>query len=265
MAYAPTAEAATGARSGRCPGELEQRLLRRYRGGDVGARDDLATHFAPLARRLAGRYRHTSEPRDDLEQVAYVGLLKAIDRYDPAGGPFVRYAVPNVLGELRRHFRDRGWAMHVPRSLQVNLLEVNKAMEWLPGKLGRSPTPADVAAHTDLSTEQVAEAMEAGTAYAPTPLDAPFRGDPEAGRALLDTLGDEDGRFELVELGESIAPALQALPEREREILALRFEEDLTQSEIAARVGVSQMHVSRLLRRSLDRLSAAVDGGSASA
>ena len=256
MAHAATT---SDARSGRSPRELEQRLLRRYRDGDMRARDDLAAEFGPLVRRLAGRYRHTNEPREDLEQVAYVGLLKAIDRYDPNAGPFVGYAVPNVLGELRRHFRDRGWAMHVPRSLQLRLLAVNAALEALPGKLGRSPTAADVAEHSGLTTEQVGEAMEAGTAYAPTALDAPFAGDPDGDRTLLDTLGHDDGRFELVELGESIAPLLAALPERERTILALRFREDLTQSEIADRIGVSQMHVSRLLRRALARLGAAVD------
>lgn len=258
MAHVATAVVQTG-RGGRGD-HVEQRLFRRYRSGDLAARGDLVAHFGPLARRLAGRYRHSSEPLADLEQVAYVGLLKAIDRYDPSRGPFVGYAIPNVLGELRRHFRDHGWAIRIPRSLQVRLLEINRTMEWLPGKLGRAPTPTDIAAHTDLTPEQVAEAIEAGSAYAPAALDAPFRGDPDVGRVLLDTLGGEDGRFELVNLGSSVAPALRALPERERTIIALRFEHDLTQSEIAEHVGISQMHVSRLLRRSLDRLAAAVDG-----
>jgi len=237
--------------------EREQVLLLRYRDGDLGAREELIQDFMPLARRLAGRYRNSGESRDDLDQVAYLGLLKAIDRYDPGLGPFVRYAVPNVLGELKRHFRDKGWTMRVSRSLQERSLKVGETIDALSGQLGRSPSPRDVAEHTGLTLEDVLEAMEASSAYAPITLDAPNPGDPEAGRTLGDTLGSEDGRYELVDLGESIAPTLRALPGREREILRLRFVEDLTQSEIAERMGVSQMHVSRLLRRSLDRLSTA--------
>ena len=237
--------------------EREQVLLQRYADGDLSAREELIEEFMPLARRLAGRYRHTGESRDDLDQVAYVGLLKAIDRYDPGLGPFVRYAVPNVLGELKRHFRDKGWTLRVSRSLQERSLKVGETIDLLSGQLGRSPSPRDVAEHTGLSLEEVLEAMDASSAYAPITLDAPNPGDPEAGRTLGDTLGSEDGRFELVELGEAIAPTLRALPDREREILRLRFVEDLTQSEIADRMGVSQMHVSRLLRRSLDRLGTA--------
>jgi RNA polymerase sigma-B factor len=245
--------------------EDEQELLRRYHGGELAARDELAERLMPLARRLAGRYRTTAEPREDLEQVAYLGLLKAIDRYDPEAGPFVRYAVPSVLGELKRHFRDKGWSMHVPRSLQERYLAVGEANDALASQLGRSPRPADIAEHTGFTLEEVLEALDASNAYSPVALDAPHPGEDDSLRTLGDTLGEEDGRFELVELGEAIAPALQALPERERTILHLRFVADMTQSEIADRVGVSQMHVSRLLRRSLDRLSAAaeepVEGG----
>jgi RNA polymerase sigma-B factor len=219
--------------------------------------------YMPLARRLAGRYRRTGEPMDDLEQVAYLGLIKAIDRFDPELGSFTRYAVPNIMGELKRHFRDKGWGLHVPRSVQERVMKVNAAMEVLSGRLGRSPSPKDLAAHTGLTLEEVLEALDAASAYSPTTLDAPHAGgEGEGERTLGDTLGAEDSGYELVELGQAVGPAFRALPEREQAILKLRFIDDLTQSEIAERVGVSQMHVSRLLRRSLDKLGdAASEGG----
>jgi RNA polymerase sigma-B factor len=241
---------------GRTPSEEE--LLRRYADGDVAAREELARRFMPLARRLAGRYRNTGESLDDLEQVAYMGLLKAIDRYDSGRGPFVRYAVPNVMGELKRHFRDKGWGLHVPRSVQERVLVVNKASEELSARLGHSPSPRELVAHTGITLEDVLEALDAASAYAPAALDAPQGGSQAEGeRTLADTLGSEDRHYELVELGQAIAPAFKALPEREQAILRMRFIEDLTQSEIAAKIGVSQMHVSRLLRRSLNELGAA--------
>jgi len=242
------------------PSASEEELLRRYAEGDVSAREELARRYMPLARRLAGRYRHTGEAQDDLEQVAYLGLLKAIDRYDAGRGPFVRYAVPNIMGELKRHFRDKGWGLHVPRSVQERVLMVNRATDALAGRLGRSPSPRDLAEHTGLSLEQVLEAMDAASAYTPAALDAPQPGgEGEGERTLGETLGGDDAHYHLVELGEAIAPVFQALPEREQVILKLRFIDDLTQSEIAERIGVSQMHVSRLLRRSLNELS---DAGS---
>lgn len=235
--------------------------MRRYQNGDLRAREDMARGFMPLACRLAGRYGRHGEAQEDLEQVAYLGLLKAIDRYDPAIGSFARYAVPSILGELKRHFRDKGWALHVPRSLQERVLKVGEATERLYGQLGRSPTPWDIAAHTGCTLEEVLEALDAGSAYTPATLDAPHRGEDDSARTLGDTLGSVDARFELVELGNTVAPAYRALPEREREILRLRFAEDLTQSEVAERLGISQMHVSRLLRRSLDRLGEAARAG----
>ena len=237
----------------------EERLLHRYReNGDLAARDELIARLIPLARRLASRYRHSGESREDLEQVAYVGLIKAVDRYEPSVGPFVRYAVPNILGELRRHFRDKGWGMHVPRTVQENFLRVNEATERLSAQLGRTPRASDVARATGLSLEDVGEALDAGRSYSPAALDAP-QGDEDGARALGDTLGSPDRHFEYVELGQAVAPAFDTLPRREQIILKLRFVDDLTQSEIAARIGVSQMHVSRLLRRALDRLNAAVE------
>ena len=237
----------------------EERLLRRYQSGDVAAREELVHLFLPLTKRLAGRYRHTGESLDDLEQVASLGLIKAIDRYDPALGSFVRYAVPNIIGELKRHFRDKGWGMRVPRSMQERFLQVNKALGDLSGELGRSPTPKDVAEHTGLALEEVLEALEATAAYAPAPLDAPYPGDQDGDRTLGDSLGAEDPGYGLVELGEALTPAFKALPPREQAILKLRFIDDLTQSEIAEQLGISQMHVSRLLRRSLERLRAVAD------
>ena len=216
--------------------------------------------FLPLTRRLAGRYRHSAESLDDLEQVASLGLIKAIDRYDVALGSFVRYAVPTIIGELKRHFRDKGWGMRAPRSMQERFLAVNNAIEERSGELGRSPTPKDVARHTGLALEEVLEALEASAAYAPAPLDAPYHGDQDGDRTLGDSLGAEDPGYGLVELNQTVSPAFRALPTRERSILKLRFVDDLTQQEIAEKIGVSQMHVSRLLSRSLDRLGAAARG-----
>jgi RNA polymerase sigma-B factor len=213
--------------------------------------------FLPLTRRLAGRYRHTGESLDDLEQVASLGLIKAIDRYDPDLGSFARYAVPNIMGELKRHFRDKGWGIRVPRSLQERFLQVNDAIGQLSGELGRSPTPKDVAEHTGLALEEVLEALEATAAYTPRALDAPASGDDDSAHTLGDSLGAEDPGYGLVELTEAVSPAFRALPAREQAILKLRFIDDLTQGEIAEQIGISQMHVSRLLRRSLDRLAAA--------
>jgi RNA polymerase sigma-B factor len=238
----------------------EERLVARYRKtGDLRAREELIAGMLPLAKRLASRYRHSGESQDDLEQVAYVGLIKAVDRYEPDVGPFVRYAVPNILGELRRHFRDKGWGMHVPRTIQENFLKVNDAMDQLAGRLHRTPTARDIAEATGLSLEDVIEALDAGRSYNPAALDAPQPSDDSEGRSLGDSLGTTDRNYEYVELGEAIAPAFKVLPEREQMIVHLRFIEDLTQSEIAERVGISQMHVSRLLRRALDRLQTAVE------
>jgi RNA polymerase sigma-B factor len=238
----------------------DERLLARYHeSGDLEARDELVVRFMPLARQLAARYRHAGEPLDDLVQVACVGLIKAVDRYDPErGSGFTRYAVPTMLGEIKRHFRDRGWSVHVPRATQELVLKVGEALGALPAKLGRSPTPRDVAAAVGASVEEVLEAMEAATAYEAVSLDAPRPGSgEEESWTLAESLSEEDPGFERVEVGETLRGTLEALPARERLILRLRFEEDMTQAEIADLIGVSQMHVSRLLRRSLDRLSAA--------
>jgi RNA polymerase sigma-B factor len=240
----------------------EEELLRRYRDGDVRARQQLIERMMPLARRIAGRYSHTGESREDLDQVAFLALTKAVDRYDPDIGAFRAYAVPYMLGELRRHFRDKGWGLHVPRPVQERLMKTNRAMERLLGELGRPPTPKELAEHIGESVEDVLEALDAAGAYSPASLDAPFPGaeDGEA-RTVADGLGREDEHFELVELGASVGPAFRALPEREQMIVKLRFVDDLKQHEIAERTGISQMHVSRLLRRAVARLTEAATKG----
>jgi len=239
----------------------DDELFRRYDLGQFEARDALIERHMPMARRLASRYRKSSQAVDDLEQVAYVGLLKAIDRYEKSAGSFVGYAIPSILGELRRHFRDRGWGMKVSRSVQEHYLLVNAAIETLTGSSGRSPTPREIARKTGLDLEQVLEALQAGEAYALSALDAPIRSTEEdgAGLTLGDSLGQEDPCYELVELGADLAPAFRSLPAREQRILRMRFVEDLAQHEIAAEIGVSQMHVSRLIRRSLETLSEKVE------
>jgi RNA polymerase sigma-B factor len=236
----------------------DRRLLDRYRrDGDLAARDALVLRFLPLARQLASRYRGTGESHEDLVQIACVGLLKAVERFEPGRGhAFPKYAVPTILGELRRHFRDRGWAVHVPRSTQELVLKVSDALGTLPARLGRSPTPRDVARYVGAPVEEVLAAMEAATAYEATSLDAPRAGDADEGPTWGDAVWCEEPGYERVELEEALRGSLAVLSERERLILHLRFDEDMTQNEIAERIGVSQMHVSRLLRRSLDRLSA---------
>ena len=229
------------------------------RGDAVATREQLIERYMPVARQLAGKYRSHREHQDDLEQVAYLGLLKAVDRYDPDRGPFPRYAVPTILGELKRHFRDNGWGVRVPRLLQERYLIVSAAVDELSGELGRSPTVADIAGHIGHTPEEVSEALAASSAHTPTALDAPFPGDPD-GRTLGGRLGTDEHGYNLVEINESISPAFRALPEREQTILRLRFGDDLKQADIAKLVGISQMHVSRLLRSSIERLTAAADG-----
>jgi RNA polymerase sigma-B factor len=232
-------------------------LLRRYREeGDVAARDELVQRMMPAARQLARRYQRGSEQLEDLVQVACLGLVKAIERFElERGATFMRYAVPTMLGEIKRHFRDTGWAAHVPRGMQERVMEVKRAVDVLSGRLGRAPSAAEVAERLGIETEDVLEALEASTAYGAVSLDAPRGGNCEGEPdALCETVGADDDRYELVEDLSAVFPALSVLPPREREIVHLRFYEDLTQSEIAERVGVSQMHVSRLLRRALARV-----------
>jgi len=230
-------------------------LLDRYHSDrDPVVREELVKRFIPLAMSLANRYTGGLEPTEDLHQVASLGLVKAIEGFDPTlGYTFAGYAAPTILGELKRHFRDRGRQIHLPRGLQERIALVQKGLDDLPTKLGHAPAPSDVADYTDLSLEDVLEAMEAASARRPYSLDAAVGPDEDAS-LLVDTIGDEDPAYDAVEYGEAIAKTVQRLPERERTILNLRFVEDLTQSEIAERIGISQMHVSRLLRGALDAL-----------
>jgi RNA polymerase sigma-B factor len=227
-----------------------------HRTGDLDAREELVERFMPLARDLALRYTYTGEPFDDLLQVASLGLLKALDRFEPdRGTKFTSYAAPTILGELRRHFRDKGWAMHVPRDLQERVLAVGRTTERLSKELGRSPTVKDVARALECSTEDVLEAQEAAGAYEIGSLDAPIQPrDEEGSAALVEMLGERDSSYELVESRDSIATAWKELPTLEQRVLTLRFVDDLTQREIGQRIGYSQMHVSRLLRKALSRL-----------
>jgi RNA polymerase sigma-B factor len=243
--------------------QSERRLFERYQAhGDLAARDELIRQCMPLARKLASRYSRRGEPIDDLLQVASIGLIKAVDRFDPARGTaFSSFAVPSILGELKRHFRDHGWAARVPRPLQERVLKVNTAAEEFFATHGKTPTPRELAAATGESVEDVLEALEAATAHDSVSLDAPVSSSPDDGvMTYADSMGDVDARLELIEYRTVVDGAMRALPERERQVLALRFNEDMTQSEIAARIGVSQMHVSRLIRRALDRLRTVADG-----
>lgn len=236
----------------------EQALFKRWHEhGDRDAREALVARFMPLARSLARRYDRSSEPFDDLLQVASLGLLKALDRFDPElGHGFPSFAVPTILGEMRRYFRDAGWSVHVPRGAQERALKVRDAQERLANERGRAPTANQLAEYLELDLEEVIDALQAIQAYEALSLDAPRPGAGDDVIAYGDSMGHEDERFELVELDATITTVLEHIPPRERLILRMRFVEDLTQTEIAVRVGISQMQVSRLLRRSLDQLRA---------
>jgi RNA polymerase sigma-B factor len=235
------------------------RLFDRWKGdGDQNAREELVRRFMPLARGLARRYGNSSEPFEDLLQVASLGLLKAMDRYDPERGhPFPSFAVPTILGEMRRYFRDSGWAVHVPRGAQERALKVRDAQDRLANTKGHAPTVNQLAQYLELDTEQVLDALQAIHAYQTVSLDAPRpSADDHDAVAYGESLGADDDRYDLVEMDATLSSVLGRIPARERAIIRMRFVEDLTQTEIAERIGVSQMQVSRLLRRSLDQLRA---------
>jgi RNA polymerase sigma-B factor len=236
----------------------ELRLARFHRSRDAAERDALIERYLPLARSLAARYRHTSEPFDDLLQVASIGLLKAIERYDPGRGTaFSSFAVPTILGELRRHLRDHTWSIHVPRDLQELGQRLAPATEELSLELGRPPTVAELAARLDTTEEAVLDAREAVAAHSPASLDEPVKGDDASG-TLADLLGGGDDAIGRAENALLIDHYLARLPARSRQVLRLRFQLDLKQREIGAILGVSQMHVSRLIRQSLEQLQAVV-------
>jgi RNA polymerase sigma-B factor len=216
-------------------------------------RDELVTIHIPLAEHLARRFRDRGEPLDDLIQVATIGLIKAVDRFDSDRGvEFSTFATPTIVGEIKRHFRDRGWAIRVPRRLQDLRMQLSQATAELSQRTGRAPTVAELAAHIGVSQEQILEGIESSAAYSTLSIDA--GGDDDDAPTLVSTLGHEDPEIASFELREALRPLLQSLPERDRQIIAMRFGEGLTQTQIAQRIGVSQMHVSRLLARSLEQL-----------
>src|SRR5436305_13121104 len=236
--------------------ENEELFVRWHRDGDQRAREELVERFLPLARNLARRYAGAREPFDDLLQVASLGLVKAIDRFDTErGAAFSSFAVPTILGELKRYFRDLGWSVHVPRGAQERALRVQEAHERLTTKTGRPPTVNELAEYLELSVEDVLDALETAAAHHSTSLDAP-REDRSSGESgsLVDVFGEEDARYELVDETVTISVAARQLSPRERRVLALRFVNDMTQTQIAQQIGVSQMQVSRILRRALNRL-----------
>ncbi len=226
---------------------------------DPVARERLVEMFLPLAEYLARRFDRRGEPLEDLVQVASVGLLNAIDRFDVSRDvQFSTYAAVTIIGELKRHFRDKGWAVRVPRRLQEVGLRVNAVLPELAQELGRSPTVEEIAERCEASPEEILDAMEAVQAYSTTSLDSPVG---EEGAAPIDVLGGEDPSLEVLEGWASVAPAVKELPPRERRVLFLRFFRGLTQSEIAKEVGVSQMHVSRILSQTLAFLRRSVGEG----
>ena len=238
------------------PAQGSAELFERWREhGDRAARDELISRFLPLARKLARRYARSSEPYEDLVQVASLGLVKAVERFDPQRGfAFSSFAVPTIVGELKRYFRDTAWAIHVDRGAQERARKISDAQQLLSGRTGRMPTVAELAQYLELSQEEVLDGLQTAEAYSTVSLDAPVGGEEDEDATRLDSIGSEDARLLQSEEHMTVFAAAKGLPVHEREILYLRFGEDLTQSEIADRVGVSQMQVSRLLRRSLARL-----------
>lgn len=227
--------------------------------GDPSTREALVKKYLPLARHTARRFQRPGDSLDDLYQVACYGLVKAVDGFDPGRGlAFTSYAIPTMTGELKRYARDTGWGMRVPRGLQERVLEVERAITALTAELGHSPTPSQIAKRTGIGVEEVLEAQEAASNHMLESLDMPLGAHFEA-QTRLDTLGTVDPGYEFVDHSQTLAPALRGLPERERRILLLRFRDELPQSEIARRLGISQMHVSRLLRRTLDNLAEEVE------
>ena len=228
---------------------IDALLMAYHRDGDEAAREQALVELMPLVRALAARYAGRGEPLEDLVQVGSVGLIKALDRFDvDRGVEFSSYAVPTIVGEIRRHFRDKAWAMHVPRRLKELSLLLSRMLDELTSQLGRSPTIAELAEAAGVEEEDVIDALDSTNAYSTRSLHATFD---EGGETLADKLGKDDAGFDEVEDSSLVAAGLTALDERERRIVELRFFEEMTQSQIAAEIGISQMHVSRLLRRSL--------------
>jgi len=231
-------------------------LLRRYHeDGDLAAREELIERYMSLVRSLARRYAYRGEQLDDLVQIGAIGLIKAIDRFDVERGvELTTYATPNIIGEIKRHFRDKGWSVRVPRGLQELNVQVSKLIEQLTVQLGRSPTIPELAKAAGVEEEQVLEALESGRAYSSVSLSTGGGSDEDGELDPLESLGTIEHEYEVSEDRAVLAPGFKVLDERERKILHLRFFSGLTQSQIAAEIGISQMHVSRLIRRSLEKI-----------
>src|SRR3954453_10602328 len=234
----------------------DKELLRRYHErGDTEARERLIEQYLPLVRSLARRYSYRGEQLEDLVQVGCIGLIKAIDRFDiERGVELTTYATPNIIGEIKRHFRDKGWSVRVPRGLQELKVRLSKLVEQLTVQLGRSPTIAELAEAAGAEEEDVLEALESGRAYSSLSLSSGSGGDGEEDLDPLESIGTEEHQYEVSEDRAVLAPGFRILDERERHILQLRFFDGLTQSQIAQQIGISQMHVSRLIRRSLEKI-----------
>jgi RNA polymerase sigma-B factor len=231
-------------------------LLRRYHeDGDLQAREKLIEQYMSLVRSLARRYSYRGEQLEDLVQIGAIGLIKAIDRFDlERGVELTTYATPNIIGEIKRHFRDKGWSVRVPRGLQELNVQLSRLVEQLTVQLGRSPTIPELAKAAGVEEEEVLEALESGRAYTSLSLSVGGGGGDDDDLDPLESLGTEEHQYEVSEDRAVLAPGFKALDERERKILQLRFFEGLTQSQIAQQVGISQMHVSRLIRRSLEKI-----------
>jgi RNA polymerase sigma-B factor len=222
-------------------------------------RERLVTAFLPVARNVARRYAQRGEPLEDLVQVASVGLMNAVDRFDPElGHQFLSFAIPTITGEIRRHFRDKTWSVRVPRRLKDLHLSINGVVAELSHQIGRAPRPSEIAARLDIPTADVLEALQAAQSYRAGSLDEMLTSEPDA-TARGDLFGERDPHFEQFTDSHSVAPHLKELPTRERNILIMRFYHDMTQTQIAERIGISQMQVSRLLSGTLARLRQAID------
>jgi len=241
-------------------GELFMRLRdpSSSEGTQAECRNALVQLHLPLVEHCARRFRNRGEPMEDLVQVGTIGLIKAVDRFDlERAVEFSTYATPTILGEIKRYFRDKGWAIRVPRRLQELRMQISSAGAELTQRLGRSPTPRELAEAIGCSVEEIVEGLESSNAYSTLSLDA--GDDSDDGPSMLDAIGVEDDALDQVEVRESIRPLLESLPPREKKILLLRFFKNMTQSQIAAEIGVSQMHVSRLLTRTLAQLRQSLD------
>ncbi len=237
------------------------RLLEAYRAGDDEARGRLVTRYMPLVRSLANRYAGRGEPLEDLVQVGSIGLLLAIERFDTERGvQFTTYAVPTIVGEIQRHFRDRSWALHVPRRMKELSVRLTRTISSMTAELGRSPTIAELAEVLETDEDEIVEALETSHAFSTRSLSQPLGHDGSEEETIQDVLGGPEAGYGEVEDTVLLEAGLSALDARERRIVELRFFEGLTQSEIAARVGISQMHVSRLLRRALHTMRGRLEG-----